>query len=394
MPSIRDNSPNPRTRPRIILPLLISLGVIVVVLVGAEFYLRAKATHIVRREEEGDPLAASSPEFLVKYTSRGRRLIPHADVIIRNHHLCGRDIAVRTNSRGFRGEEIPADKEEGEIRILVLGDSITWGDYLAEEDVYVTRLGKELSHLAPETRWRSINAGVGDIGITEEIDILTEQGLAVEPDLVILAFYLNDSRPPWGFPGELDERGFLRRHSVLAETIYRNLLLRRWINQEGKDRLSWISEVNRLPWSSNRGAFQELARWAKFDWGASWNPDSWSVVGENLDKLKNLAEQHGFRVIVVVFPVAFQVYADFLEDLPQRTLEKMARERGFACLDLLPLLRSKRDHPLFYDQCHPTPAANAWIGEAIARFILAKPGLIDCQRAQGARQDAKIAEKN
>ena len=36
-------------------------------------------------------------------------------------------VSIKTNSLGFRDEEIPLDKQPGEFRILCLGDSVTLG---------------------------------------------------------------------------------------------------------------------------------------------------------------------------------------------------------------------------------------------------------------------------
>ena len=46
-------------------------------------------------------------------------------------------IKIKINSLGFRDSEISANKKSNEMRILVLGDSITWGDYLQANEVYV-----------------------------------------------------------------------------------------------------------------------------------------------------------------------------------------------------------------------------------------------------------------
>jgi lysophospholipase L1-like esterase len=59
-----------------------------------------------------------------------------------------------------------------------------------------------------------------------------------------------------------------------------------------------------------------------------------------------------------------------LDDAPQRRLAELSRRLGFAYLDLLPLFRDKRPAAMFFDHCHPNPAANAWIGKAIAEKIL------------------------
>jgi len=49
-------------------------------------------------------------------------------------------------------------------------------------------------------RVQAINCGVGDIGTREEADIFREKAAAIKPDLVVIEFYLNDSRPPWDSP--------------------------------------------------------------------------------------------------------------------------------------------------------------------------------------------------
>ena len=70
--------------------------------------------------------------------------------------------------------------------------------------------------------------------------------------------------------------------------------------------------------------------------------------------------------------MAFQVYADFVEDAPQKILEKQASDLGFAFLDLLPLLRQyrTREKDIYFDWCHPTAKTNDMIGKAIAAFLL------------------------
>jgi lysophospholipase L1-like esterase len=257
----------------------IFISCLIVVLFLFELYLRLTETQVVREKSgRGLSLVESDAEFLVNYTPRGRRLVPNARVLIRNHRISGRDILMEINSLGFRDEEISREKQDDEFRILVLGDSITWASYLRAEETYVERTEEYLKEALPARRVEVINAGVGDIGLREEVDLLREKGLSVEPDVVVVSFYLNDSRPPWGFPGELGSRGWLRRHSLLAETIYKNLKLRKWIKEQGEVRLGWTSEMNKMNWQDDRAAFLRLARRARYDWGAAWEADSWKVI--------------------------------------------------------------------------------------------------------------------
>ena len=358
---------------RIVLILLLNLFIVCVLLFIVELYFRSRQSYIVRPgtgRALQSGLVESNPAYLVKYTPQGRRLIPGARVIIRNHWLSGRDIEMNINSLGFRDDELAEPKAADEVRVLVLGDSITWGDYLQAAEVYVERAESYLADELPGVKVEVINGGVGDIGIKEAVDILAESAPAVEPDVVVLAFYLNDSRPPWGFPGELGSYGVIRRHSVLAQVVYRELKLRKWMRQKGNDRFEWAKHDYRLDWPGNRQAFLALTEKAKFDWGAAWEEDSWKVVDHHLARLKALSEERGFEVVVMAFPVVFQVEALFVEDSPQRLLARRTDELGFYFLDLLPLLRKQKNKAdLFYDNCHPKVHTNDLIGRELATFL-------------------------
>jgi len=342
----------------------------------AEGVARWRLTYIVSRD--GAVLEESS-ELLARFTPRGRRLVPGAHVVIRNHFLSRRDVALDINSLGFRAAELPEEKAAGELRVLVLGDSITLGDYLASDEVYVERIEQQLRRALPRRRIAVINAGIGDSGLREEVDILEDHGLATRPDVVVIGFYLNDSRPPWGFPGELGTPGWLRRHSVRVETIYRQARLKRWLEErEFASRFRWLTEINRLDWAHDPKELERLATLAGYDWGAAWDPASWPVIRHELERVHALAAQHGFRVAIVCFPVYFQVYASFVDDRPQQRIGREAAELGFRFLDLLPVLRAQADDPkLFFDWCHPRERANAIIGAEIARFLQTSYGWTD-----------------
>ena len=337
---------------------------------GTEIYFRCRSTHVVQNYPNSLNGFVTHPDLLMKHTPNGRRLIPNADVVIKNHFLSKRNIRMKINSHGFRDKEIDVKKKINEFRIIVLGDSITWGDSLPVDDVYVNRIEKYLNP-HEKSDIEVINAGVGDIGLKEEIDILVEKGLLLNPDMVIVAFFLNDSRPPWGFPQEIGHRGWLRRHSVLAETLYRRFKLSEWIKDKGITRFRWVElyKKNKLNWRNNRQDFLQLAKSAEYDWGAAWKKDSWRIVEPYFERLKSLSEIHHFKVILVAFPVAFQVYANFDENYPQKILQKIALEQDFYYFDLLPVLRKYRNENLFFDHCHPKKKLNDIIGKEIATFL-------------------------
>jgi hypothetical protein len=352
----------------------LNLLLAIVGLGAAELWFRAKEPKVVAvtPEAKTGPLGAGNPEALVHYTEKGRRLIPNSEVVILNHGLTRQDVVMKINSLGFRDEEIPLKKPEGELRVLVLGDSITWGDYLQAEDVYVERIEHYLEQALPERTVQVINAGVGDIGLKEEIGILEEKGLSVEPDIVLIGFYMNDSRPPQGFAGEIGGRGWLRQHSALAEALYRNLKLKQYIKREGRSRFQWMYDMGDLDVKGDREQFLELAKSAEFDWGAAWQPESWRTVRSLLKDILSLARSHDFEVAVAIHPVSLQISADFLEDTPQREMRALCEDLGISCVDLLPIYLGHKHEAVMFDICHPTVLANDFIGRAIAEFLLAE----------------------
>jgi len=355
--------------------LLVSVNVlsISILLSAFEIYLRYTATYVTSRKPE--PIIGAlgrMPMPLFTNTPKGKRFIPNSHVVIVNHFLSHYDVQMDINSLGMRDDEIKIIKPDNHVRILALGDSITGADYLQCNDVYVKRIEYYLNQAASgKTKvFEVINDGVGDIGMKEEVSILQENGLVVDPDIVMVGFYLNDSRPPWGFQGELGAPGFIRRHSLLAENIYKWLVLGKWLKESGRGRLAdWAKAAPTLDWKNDRNAFMKLVFLADLDWGAAWKDDSWVSLDPEFGKLKELSNAYGFKVMFVIFPVSFQVYADFVEDEPQRKLEEVTRKFGFYYFDLLPYLRDRKNEDLFFDWCHPRVWTNDMIGKDIAEYL-------------------------
>ncbi len=97
---------------------------------------------------------------------------------------------LNTNSQGFRGtKEYSVPKPQGVYRIIVLGDSVTLGHGVEDEETFSSRLEQQLSHHRPT---EVINMGVSGFGTAEELIQLRNIGWKYDPDLVILAYFPND----------------------------------------------------------------------------------------------------------------------------------------------------------------------------------------------------------
>jgi lysophospholipase L1-like esterase len=336
----------------------------------AEFAARSLLTHVIRDElSQQNGLLEASPEFLIEYVNGNRRFVPHAKVTIKNHYLSGEDVQIETNSMGLRNEELSPQKPQDEFRILVLGDSITAADYLPKADTFVSVLETQLRATHPERTLRVINAGIGNTGTDEALSLLRAYAEQIKPDLVLLAFYLNDSRPPWGFAGEIGDQGWLRRHSVLISTAYRLLQEREWVKKTGIDRFAWIEFSKREGWKNSREEFETFLELARFDWGAAWTLDGQEKTAQDLLTLQKLSDMHAFKVALVAFPVLFQLQTKFDSSSPQAWLQKEALKLKFDYFDLLPVLKNTKAQELYFDHCHPNRAGNQLIGNELAKWL-------------------------
>ncbi|TNF36264.1 MAG: SGNH/GDSL hydrolase family protein [Gammaproteobacteria bacterium] len=97
---------------------------------------------------------------------------------------------VELNSLGLRDSEYPLDAAEGVKRIVVIGDSVTFGNYMQQQDVYVEVLERHFRNRGQNVE--VINMGLGGYDTLQEVATLEHIGLQFKPDLVIVGFCVND----------------------------------------------------------------------------------------------------------------------------------------------------------------------------------------------------------
>ena len=100
-----------------------------------------------------------------------------------------------TNSRGFRDVEFDSAKIPGEIRIVCLGDSCTFGVGVPREAIYVSRLADRLNQRHSWARFRAFNLGVTGYSSLQGLRALQSEGLVLSPDLIVAYFGWNDHFP-------------------------------------------------------------------------------------------------------------------------------------------------------------------------------------------------------
>lgn len=257
------------------------------------------------------------------------------------------------NALGFRDRDHELDKQPETLRIAVLGDSIAAGlkiDDLA--DVFPFVLERELS--GNDIHTEVLNFAVNGYNTMQEVALFERSGLAYGPDLVVVAYCLNDTERSDGQlldsllaveAGQLSRASPLARRALTTSAVYRYV------------RYGLLSPRRRPP----EGLGKKYARLYE------------NTVVESLQELTNLGAKHDFDVLLVLFP-----YFDDVVDYDPRfavwneQLRVLSGSLGIQFLDLLQTFRECGDPPgrrVSHDTVHPNEAGHRCAAEATARFI-------------------------
>jgi len=98
------------------------------------------------------------------------------------------------NRWGVRGRDFLERDLEGEatFRIMVLGDSVTSGIGIAEEDRYTNVLETKLHERYPRLKIEIISLGVQGFETLQEERMMYRMWSSIRPNLAIVGFYIND----------------------------------------------------------------------------------------------------------------------------------------------------------------------------------------------------------
>lgn len=286
------------------------------------------------------------------------------------------DAPVVTNSEGFRGPEFQVAKGPNTFRIVVLGDSVTFGVGARFEETYGQQLRRMLAAQYPDRKIEVLNMAVAGYNTRQELIVLREKALTYVPDLVVLGFYWNDvlgnDRPlPW-------ERGFVPEPPAVAEdghviwaprhSIPKPLrdLLREWRTLYlGIQRLQALQDsvfpstqpydvYFRALLAGNEQQFEE----------------SWRHTERRLKEFADLANEHRFRLLLLVFPDAIQMQ-DRYADIPyQWKLAEIADRLRIPQIDLRPHFKRTGWPYVAYDHVHPNDVGHQAAAAAAFDFIV------------------------
>jgi hypothetical protein len=306
------------------------------------------------------------------------------------------------SSQGVRDDEVAVPKPEGTFRILILGDSVPYGPAVSRDDAFPDRL-EDLLRGYGETV-DVINAGVAGYSPYNELHYYLIRGRAFEPDIVIVAFCMNDVANPrlhWGYADErivdipeeaIPNRDYdtsiviprlLGRHADRSgpAAAIRSLLAHSRLYKAVERRFILLSQRGK---GNNPNVRSKTPTYITgedtLSIGILLNDASpeWRWLASVYDRLRDAVREDGATLVIAAFPLAYQLDAGY-PFFPQDNIADYCARSSIYCLDLLPAFRryAKEDLYLldrewYYDIWHLTEFGHEVSAREILRFIQEK----------------------
>lgn len=153
--------------------------------------------------------------------------LPDEDLIYKHRsswNAVYQGVECRFNEFGLRDEPI-LPKQQDELRILLLGDSVVFGWGVEQDKTFSYQL-QDILEKNLEVTVRVINSGVGSYNTTQEHAFLLKHGLAFNPDLILLLYVPNDVTI---HPAEFNPRKQLSYQGKSPPQVLHMMLKKSWL---------------------------------------------------------------------------------------------------------------------------------------------------------------------
>lgn len=248
-------------------------------------------------------------------------------------HLMGVDVTI--NSLGLRSPELKSDKT---TRVLMLGDSLTFGWGVEAKDTVSRQLEAILTESAPDSNFEVVNSGVGNYNTSMQAAYFLSKGKALKPDVVVINYFINDAEPT---P--------VRKSSLWREYSYALVVL-----------AGAVDTVKRLYFGA--------PDWKAFYHGLYQdNAPGWLAAKRAIADISAYCRDNNIPLLLVYQPELHELNPYPFADVTA-ALQKTATENGVPFLDLLPTVKDHAPETLWVTptDAHPNRIATTAFAQAIA----------------------------
>jgi hypothetical protein len=254
-------------------------------------------------------------------------------------------VPVSINSHRLRDREYSEAKPPGVTRVVILGDSTTFGWGVREEDTVAKILERDLNRqAAPGRSYEVLNAGVGNYDSVQEYNHYLAYDRIFHPDIVVLEYYVNDPEP-------------VPRERVTS------LLGRSYLFAFAASRLDLS-----LRFAGNRPNWKEY-------YAGLYRPDlpAYQAAKQALLDLADAVHSDGAKFLFATLPELHEINHAYPFAAQYHEVEQMMRDHGVPVIELIQGLRGQGPESSLWvtpADAHPNLKANTLIAAQILPQIL------------------------
>ena len=222
----------------------------VVALALAEGALRGSG--LARKYVPPSHIVTLRPDLYQSFPSYGYRLWPSRTTTYRYPEENPRTLTVNSNRHGFRSSR-EFDDRDPRPRIIVVGDSMVFGEGVEESERFTDQLEKQ------ESGWRVDNLGMTGFGPDLMLRALEQVGVSMRPQVVVLVIYTDDFRrvhPEYAGIGFEIPRFVLRSGQLVTIAYPRAQFWKRWHTVAALRHVMW--RASGAEWALNTAIFDRF----------------------------------------------------------------------------------------------------------------------------------------
>jgi lysophospholipase L1-like esterase len=265
----------------------------------------------------------------------------------------------RVNALGLRGREISADSEE-RFRIVVLGDSMTYGHGVANGETYPYRLQELLGERRPGLDAEVINAGTRGYGSDHCHKLFMTRLRPLGPRIVVFALNYNDLADNLMYPLYFLEDDRLVPLDATRSPLYKVAL---WSERVPE----WLAEYRLTRLAVRSGVAIATRGYGTVEPGQNEARVAQRKMVLALEGMAAAAAEDGFRLLVLGLPMKDEDWKPFTWlDEP---LDGVA---PLLDLSLDPSWREQKERWFFPINDHFNPAGNLRVAEILYEDLEAR----------------------
>ncbi|ODS30012.1 MAG: hypothetical protein SCARUB_04883 [Candidatus Scalindua rubra] len=295
----------------------------------------------------------------------GWELTPGAELVKDN--IEGIPITYFVNLSGFRDKTKGIwDKwESDDIKIAYIGNSVTWGEGVEYKDTYSGVIESTFSKTTLPIK--TANFGIAGSNTLQHFAVLKNMALQLNPNIIILGYYLNDieRRRTQKLPSILQ---FILRHYHFSSFLMGRIttVLENW-NAQIPANLPPKTEKIIKKETSCEGYAKRIIN--------GYGTTAWEDTKAVILSMSELCRQEGVKFGVVIFPFETQVRG-ICPYTPQEMLSSFLSKNGISFLDIAKIFENYSSKTKLYlegDIGHPNNLGHKIAGESISRWLISEP---------------------